>query len=112
MEFLSVSNTALTAPWVADKYMINSSPGRGATSLGRDARWCFSCWKASSASSVQRKSPFFVHFVSVLKRGSDLSADLDKKRFSPASFPFKDWTSFSVRGEGRSITAFVFLGKV
>ena len=92
--------------------MINSSPGRGATSLGSAARCCLSCWKASSASGGHRKSPFFVHFVSVLKRGSDLSADLDKNRFSPANLPFSDWTSFSVRGEGSSMTAFVFLGRV
>ncbi|GJS15370.1 hypothetical protein Tco_0409842 [Tanacetum coccineum] len=74
---LSVSSTALIAPCVADKYIINSSPGRGATSVGSAAICCLSCVKASSAVVVQRKSPFFVHFLSVLNKGSDLSADLD-----------------------------------
>ncbi|GJT55308.1 hypothetical protein Tco_0990362 [Tanacetum coccineum] len=66
--------------------------------------------KASSASVVQRKSPFFVHFLSVLNKGSDLSADLDRNLFKPANFPFNDWTSFIVRGEGSWMTAFVFSG--
>ncbi|GJR63614.1 hypothetical protein Tco_1505776 [Tanacetum coccineum] len=77
---LSVSSTALIAPCVADKYIINSSPGRGATSVGSAAICCLSCVKASSASVVQRKSPFFVHFLSVLNKGSDLSADLDRNQ--------------------------------
>ncbi|GJR64296.1 hypothetical protein Tco_0010361 [Tanacetum coccineum] len=110
MESLSVSSTALIAPCVADKYIINSSPGRGATSVGSAAICCLSSVKASSASVVQRKSPFFVHFLSVLNKGSDLSADLDRNLFKPANFPFNDWTSFIVRGEGSWMTAFVFSG--
>ncbi|GJW28310.1 hypothetical protein Tco_0045185 [Tanacetum coccineum] len=58
------------------------------TSVGSAAICCLSCVKASSASVVQRKSPFFVYFLSVLNKGSDLSADLDRNLFKPANFPF------------------------
>ncbi|GJS00874.1 hypothetical protein Tco_0317382 [Tanacetum coccineum] len=72
---MSVSHRA-NAPDVEIGNIINSSPGRGATSVGSAAICCLSCVKASSASVVQRKSPFFAHFLSVLNKGSDLSADL------------------------------------
>ncbi|GJT42395.1 hypothetical protein Tco_0951110 [Tanacetum coccineum] len=53
----------------------------GHSAVGSAAICCLSSVKASSASVVQRKSPFFVHFLSVLNKGSDLSADLDRNLF-------------------------------
>ncbi|GJV04576.1 hypothetical protein Tco_1338145 [Tanacetum coccineum] len=86
---LSVIMTALTVSFAAARYTMSSSFSIGVTNMGSSAMSCFICLNASSASAVQQKSLFFVHFFNVLKNGNDFSADLAKNWFRLASFPFK-----------------------
>src|ERR1044071_5501265 len=72
---------------------------------------CFlSSKKAASASAVHRKSFLSTQFLSVLKKGKDLSADLGKKRFKAAILPLRLCTSFFVVGDFMSRTAWTLLG--
>ncbi|GJU85410.1 hypothetical protein Tco_1292956 [Tanacetum coccineum] len=66
--------------------------------------------QACSASGVQWKSLFLMHFFKVLNSGKDLSAELERNLFKLASFPLRLWTSLIVRGDGSHNTAFVFSG--
>ncbi|GJZ21795.1 hypothetical protein Tco_0558834 [Tanacetum coccineum] len=68
--------------------------------------WILATWFVES----NGKSSFHSYTFGVLNKGSDLSADLDRNLFNPANFPFNDWTSFIVHGEGSWMTAFVFSG--
>ncbi|GKG13834.1 hypothetical protein Tco_0350794, partial [Tanacetum coccineum] len=88
-------------------YTINSSFGLGATGSGSSGICCFSCLKACSASGVQWKSLFLIHFFKVLNSGKDFSADLERNLFKLANFPLRLWTSLIVHGDGSCNTAFV-----
>ncbi|GKD25479.1 hypothetical protein Tco_1231693, partial [Tanacetum coccineum] len=93
--------------WDADRYTISSSFGLGATSRGSSDKCCFSCLKACSASGVQWKSLFLMHFYKVLNSGNDFSTDLERNLFRLANFPLRLWTSLIVRGDGSRSTASV-----
>ncbi|GJW69372.1 ribonuclease H-like domain-containing protein [Tanacetum coccineum] len=66
--------------------------------------------QAASASVVHWKLLFLVHFFRVLKKGSDLSADLDRNLLSLANFPFSLCTSFKHFGDGKLRTASTLSG--
>nr|GEU53954.1 hypothetical protein [Tanacetum cinerariifolium] len=87
----------------ADEYIISSSLGFGATSIGGLAKCCFRCLKACSASGVQWKSLFLMHFFKV----KEFFVNLVMNLFRLASFPLRLWTSLIVRGDGSCKTASV-----
>ncbi|GKD38228.1 hypothetical protein Tco_1258435 [Tanacetum coccineum] len=91
-------------------YTISSSFGLGATSRGSSDKCCFSCLKACSASGVQWKSLFLMHFFKVLNSGKDFSADLERNLFRLGNFPLRLWTSLIVRGDGSRSKASVLSG--
>src|ERR1043165_3632936 len=78
--------------------------------VGREAKYFFIWLKASSASSDHLKFFLSVQPLSVLKKGRDLSASFDMKRFKAASLPFKLSTSFLVCGDFMFRTAQTLLG--
>nr|GEX18559.1 hypothetical protein [Tanacetum cinerariifolium] len=85
----------------AARYTISSSFSIGAVSVNSSGISFFICLNATSASAVHCKSLFFVHFLKVLKNGSDFSADLERNLFRLANFPFSFCTSFRHIGDGR-----------
>ncbi|GKF25625.1 hypothetical protein Tco_0081519, partial [Tanacetum coccineum] len=66
--------------------------------------------KGCSASDVQWKSLFLIHFFMVLNSGKYFSADLERNLFKLANFPLRLWTSLIVRGDGSCSTASVLSG--
>ncbi|GKE43827.1 hypothetical protein Tco_1471111 [Tanacetum coccineum] len=77
---------------------------------GNSDKCFFSCVKACSASGVQWKSLFLMHFYKVLNSGKDFSADLKRNLFRLANFPLRLWTSLIIRREGSCSTTYVLSG--
>jgi hypothetical protein len=77
---------------VAARYRNSVSPGSGATSTGREVRYCLISWKACSASSVHVNGP---DPLINLKKGRALSASLEMKWLRAASDPVNLCTSLS-----------------
>ncbi|GKD38906.1 hypothetical protein Tco_1259113 [Tanacetum coccineum] len=96
--------------WEADRYTISFSFGLGATSMGSSDKCCFSCLKACSASGVQWKSLFLMHFFKVLNSGKDFSVDLERNLFRLSNFPLRLWTSLIICGDGIRSTTSVLPG--
>nr|GEW86389.1 RNA-directed DNA polymerase, eukaryota, reverse transcriptase zinc-binding domain protein [Tanacetum cinerariifolium] len=65
---------------------------------------------ASLLGTVQRKSLFLMHFLSVWNSGRDFSADLERNLLRLASFLLRLWTSLIVCGDGNCNTADVLSG--
>jgi hypothetical protein len=86
-------------------YKVRVSPGSGDVKVGSLDGYCLMSWKACSDFGVHWNEHLVRHFLRVEMNGIDRSACLAKKRLRAASRPFKDYTSFSVGGEGISITA-------
>jgi hypothetical protein len=92
---LSVTSTMLITSIVAARYRNSVSPGSGATSTGREARYCFISWKAYFACSVHVNGP---DLLINLKKERALSASLEMKRLRAASDPVNLCTSLSCAG--------------
>nr|GEU35725.1 transposase (putative), gypsy type [Tanacetum cinerariifolium] len=92
----------------AQRYIISSSFGLDAVSIGSFAMHYFIYRNAFFASVVRWKSLYFKHFFIVLKKGSNFSADLYKNLFRLASFPLRLCTSFNVLGDCSFITTSAF----
>ncbi|GKA53331.1 hypothetical protein Tco_0746646, partial [Tanacetum coccineum] len=84
--------------------------GLGATSKGSSDKCCFCCLKACSASDVQWKSLFLMHFFKVLNSSRDFSADLERNLFRLDNFPLRLWTSLIVYRDGSCSTTSILSG--
>ncbi|KAJ0614769.1 hypothetical protein HanIR_Chr02g0066151 [Helianthus annuus] len=103
-------STALIASSATERYTEINSLVSGAAMSGWEARCCLIWLKASSASSVHLKYFLSEQPLSILKKGKEVSANFEVKRFKAASFPFKLSTSFLLLGGLVSRTAFTLFG--
>ncbi|GKF72100.1 hypothetical protein Tco_0208214, partial [Tanacetum coccineum] len=86
---LLANKVALMLSVQAVRYIIRTYPCIGAVSIGKSSTNFFISWSVASASCIHRMFFLSVQLFSVLKKGSDLSAPLDRKRLRAANFPLR-----------------------